>query len=220
MKLDDYKSIVFDCDGVLLDSNRIKTNAFYKTTIPFGVGPANCLVDYHKKNGGISRFVKFMYFADNILPAWNIFLKDKDETVLKLIKTFSDVVLNEYAQCKIVGHLNKLRLATKNAKWHVVSGGLEGEIIDILQAKNVSHLFDGGIFGSPDNKDQIFQREMSNGNIQRPCLFIGDSQYDYQSASNAKVDFIFASYWTEMPNYNAFAKNNQIEVISSLADLL
>ena len=36
INLKKYKTLVFDCDGVILDSNRIKTEAFYRTTQKYG----------------------------------------------------------------------------------------------------------------------------------------------------------------------------------------
>ena len=50
----EYLTLVFDCDGVLLDSNKVKTDAFYKSALPYGENAANELVSYHKENGGIS----------------------------------------------------------------------------------------------------------------------------------------------------------------------
>ena len=35
--INSYKSIVFDCDGVILNSNSIKTQAFYDTTAFLGL---------------------------------------------------------------------------------------------------------------------------------------------------------------------------------------
>ena len=63
----EYLTLVFDCDGVLLDSNKVKTDAFYKSALPYGENAANELVSYHKENGGISRYIKFEYFLDSIL---------------------------------------------------------------------------------------------------------------------------------------------------------
>ena len=34
--ISDYKALVFDCDGVVLDSNRIKTEAFRIAALPWG----------------------------------------------------------------------------------------------------------------------------------------------------------------------------------------
>ena len=53
---------MFDCDGVLLNSNSLKTDAFYKSALDWGASPAKDLVNYHVQNGGISRYQKFDYF--------------------------------------------------------------------------------------------------------------------------------------------------------------
>ncbi|MDH5581332.1 MAG: hypothetical protein OEY33_05450, partial [Bdellovibrionales bacterium] len=71
MKLDQYDYIVFDCDGVILDSNRVKSQAFFDVASPYGPDKAQELYDYHKKTQGISRYVKFKYFFETILNKEN-----------------------------------------------------------------------------------------------------------------------------------------------------
>lgn len=41
-----YRTLVFDCDGVLLNSNMVKTQAFYSTALPYGEKAAKELVDW------------------------------------------------------------------------------------------------------------------------------------------------------------------------------
>ena len=66
MKITDYKSLIFDCDGVVLNSNKIKTEAFRKIFQPFGLDLANEMVRYHVNHGGISRYKKIDYFLENL----------------------------------------------------------------------------------------------------------------------------------------------------------
>ena len=49
MKLSKYKSIIFDCDGVILNSNSVKTQAFYLIAKSFGDEIADSFIEYHKK---------------------------------------------------------------------------------------------------------------------------------------------------------------------------
>jgi beta-phosphoglucomutase-like phosphatase (HAD superfamily) len=42
-----YKTLVFDCDGVILNSNRIKTEAFGQVAMQFGADAAKELVRFH-----------------------------------------------------------------------------------------------------------------------------------------------------------------------------
>ena len=51
-----YKTLVFDCDGVVLNSNSVKTSAFYKAALAYGEVAATALVEYHVANGGVSRY--------------------------------------------------------------------------------------------------------------------------------------------------------------------
>ena len=49
-----YNTLIFDCDGVILNSNNIKSKAFYDVALPYGVKAAEELYTYHIKNNGIS----------------------------------------------------------------------------------------------------------------------------------------------------------------------
>ena len=62
-----YSTLLFDCDGVILDSNRLKTSAFFTAALPYGMRAAEALVEYHRENGGISRYRKFTYFLQEIV---------------------------------------------------------------------------------------------------------------------------------------------------------
>ena len=56
-----YKSIIFDCDGVILNSNKIKTESFRKIMIQFDQSAVKEFINYHKNNGGLSRYRKFLH---------------------------------------------------------------------------------------------------------------------------------------------------------------
>ena len=62
-----YDQIIFDCDGVLIDSNDIKTNGFKILFSKHNYEQVNNLIEYHKKNNGISRYNKIYYFYNKIL---------------------------------------------------------------------------------------------------------------------------------------------------------
>ena len=57
-------NIIFDFDGVILDSNNVKTIAFKNISKRFGVSKSIALVKYHIKNGGVSRFIKIKWFVE------------------------------------------------------------------------------------------------------------------------------------------------------------
>ncbi|WP_044408459.1 HAD family hydrolase [Thiomicrospira microaerophila] len=210
----EYQTLVFDCDGVVLNSNKIKTQAFYDVAKVYGHEPAQALKDYHVQNGGISRFVKFEYLLTEILK------KQLDQTELKqLLYNFAHEVKKALMTCEVAEGLAELREQTKHANWLIVSGGDQEELREVFKARGLDHYFNGGIFGSPDTKDTILAREIEKGNITRPALFLGDSKYDYQAAQTADLDFIFLTQWTEVKNHQAWCLELGLKATSNLATL-
>ena len=69
--LHNYKTIAFDCDGVLINSNEIKTKSFLNTVLPYGENEAKSFIKYHKENFGVSRYEKFNFFLENIIKKKN-----------------------------------------------------------------------------------------------------------------------------------------------------
>ena len=69
VNLKKYKTIVFDCDGVILDSNVVKTEAYFSTAKNLGASDSQAqqLVDYHVRLGGISRYHKFDWYVREVL---------------------------------------------------------------------------------------------------------------------------------------------------------
>ena len=58
----EYNNIFFDCDGVILNSNSLKSDAFLFAVDSYGKNYAKKLLKYHQENGGISRYEKFKFF--------------------------------------------------------------------------------------------------------------------------------------------------------------
>lgn len=218
-----YKTIVFDCDGVVLDSNVVKTEAYFRTAKNLGASDAQAqaLVDYHVRLGGISRYHKFEWYLKEVLQQ-----PVTDAAIQALLDGFSKELEIGLAECTIAEGLATLRNHTKTANWLILSGGDQQEIRDLF-AKRVlptgqalASLFDGGLFGSPDNKDTVLAREIATGTIQFPALFIGDSKYDYEAANRAGLDFVFLSDWTEVSDWEAFCNIHSIKVFNNLSSLL
>ncbi|MDZ4140594.1 MAG: HAD hydrolase-like protein [Methylotenera sp.] len=218
MKIDikQYKTIVFDCDGVVLDSNVVKTEAYFRTAKNLGATDvqAQALVDYHVKLGGISRYHKFDWYLREVLKQ-----PVTDSAIQALLENFSKELEEGLMQCSLAKGLFDLREATPTVNWLILSGGDQQEIHSLFAKRKIAHMFDGGMFGSPDNKDTVLAREIANGNVQFPALFIGDSKYDYQAATRAGLDFIFLSDWTEVADWKDFCQINHISVLNNIAQL-
>lgn len=217
-----YSNLVFDCDGVLLDSNRIKTEAFRAASMPWGEAAANALVEYHTSNGGVSRYRKFDHFLDCIVPehALNNISGERDDLINKLLSSYGAEVRAGLMNCTIAEGLHELRAATREATWLIVSGGNQAEIREVFALRGIDHFFDGGIFGSPSDKDTILANLIASGGLKQPSLFIGDSRYDYEVARRAGLDFVFVHGWSELSFWESFMEQNDIASVRSVSCLM
>lgn len=215
-------TIVFDCDGVVLDSNRIKTDAFRISALPWGTAASEALVVHHLGNGGISRYRKFAYFLETILPqhAPNAIPGVDGPGLDELLDSYAKAVRGGLMTCAIAEGLEELRTQTQDATWCIVSGGDQAELREIFAARGLDHFFDGGIFGAPDSKDVILARELGSETIRTPAIFFGDSRYDYEAAQRSGLDFIFVSGWTEVKDWKCFVDKNSLRSISFINEMM
>ena len=213
MNLNDYDTLVFDCDGVILNSNRIKTDAFRHAALPYGEDAAERLVTYHLANGGVSRHHKISYFLDELVPDGAGPSRDE------LLEAYAHHTRSGLLTCEVAPALAHLREKSV-AKWAIVSGGAQDELRSVFTTRGLADFFDAGIYGSPDPKELILQRELAVGTICRPALFLGDSRYDHVAASGAGFDFIFISGWTEFSDWREYCAENRIPHVPSLSDLV
>jgi len=211
--LSHYKTIVLDCDGVVLNSNQTKIDAYYNTAKRMGGSDAQAqaFVDYHIKLGSIPRNDKIRYYITEIL---------QQPLTPELFQAFMDtftVILDEtLMQCAVAPDLLNLKAATRQAQWMLMSGGDQAELRQIFPRRGLAHLFELGIYGGPTKKNEHLAALIADGSIQFPALFIGDSRFDHQASTGAGLDFIFVADWTDMPDWQAYCQLNKITVCHHL----
>lgn len=84
------KAVIFDFDGVILESADIKTESFKDMVSDYPMEIAEQFVEYHMQHMGISRFVKFQYFFEEILK--EEYTREKEE---EWGKKFQEITLNK-----------------------------------------------------------------------------------------------------------------------------
>ncbi len=205
-------NIIFDFDGVILDSNNVKTTAFKNISKRFGEIESNELVNYHIKNGGVSRFIKIKWFVENVLQT-------KSEVLIRnLIKEYGNEVAKSLESCSFRTDLFNLKKKLKGTKWSIASGGKQDEIVNLLKKKLLLDIFDNGIYGSPIPKMDIVKKTILNvkPNEKNKFVLIGDSFYDYECAKKNGIKFIFASDWSDIKNPKNLFFNKNITFIKGI----
>ena len=177
---------IFDCDGVITDTNKLKTIAFEETAkknIPKEYIPH--LLKFHSENGGKSRWEKFEY----VKKKFSLDFLDIDQ----LCQDFAENVEISMYERDLVLNIKKYidELSKKNEEIYVASAGESKQIKRLLMHHKLN-IKEENIFGSPEKKIEIvkkIRRKYEDNQI----IFYGDSLHDAECAFviNAKFVFIY-----------------------------
>ena len=179
------KTIIFDFDGVLVESTNIKTDAFRKLFSKW-TDHVDEIVDYHKDNMGLSRYVKFEHFYNNILNK-----PYSEEIGLELSRRFSEIVVEEIERAPFVKGAEEF-LSSKGGDYtfFIASGTPNDELSDIVRHKGLSKYFKG-VYGTPATKTEITERVLKEHSLKRAeVIFIGDTRSDKVAADNTGLRFV------------------------------
>lgn len=180
------RAIVFDFDGVIVESEDIKTSAFRQLFFDFGEDVAQKIVDYHLANLGISRYTKFRYGIESVLGR-----KLTPEYERELGERFSLLVEDAVVTCPWVNGAKEFILAYyEKIPLYIASGTPDAELKRIISRREITHCF-RSICGTPRNKTQILSDIVEDG-AWNPAeiLMVGDAMADYEGASNVGLPFI------------------------------
>lgn len=179
------KAVIFDVDGVILESVDIKTDAFGELFKRYPRHQKTILA-YHQNNLGISRYVKFRYIYKQILKRP---LSKKEEK--QLGKKFSALVLRKVLRAPFVPGARKfLQGYHRRYRFFAASGTPARELNFILKKRKLNKFFKR-IYGSPKQKADIVSDILLKGHLKkREVVFVGDASSDYRAARKAGVHFI------------------------------
>lgn len=177
--------LVFDCDGVILESVDVKTSAFARIAEPYGQEAQDRLVLYHTLNGGVNRIKKFEWFFAEVLG------KPLDAaTLADLNQRYSKYAYDGVLNAPLVnGLMETLDLWNGVFPMYVCSGAPHDEL-NIILAHRKLHTYFEGIYGAPPAKSILLQRIVDSVNVPPDhVIMIGDSGTDLDAAEHARTRF-------------------------------
>lgn len=180
------KCLVFDCDGVILDSVPVKTRAFGRLAEPYGEEAREKFVAYHTEHGGVSRYRKFAWFFREVL---NSEITEAESKAWG--EKFTEYALDEVRKCAMIpGALNVLETWHGKLPLYVCSGTPSEELRMVLEERNLARFFNG-IYGSPPGKGELLKDIIRSqpGLLADETLVIGDSITDEQAAERNGAHF-------------------------------
>ena len=193
------RAIVFDFDGVLVESVDVKTRAYALLFQNEGEEVVQKVVDYHLKNGGISRFGKIRFYYSDIL-----YRSLSEERFQELCAQFSHLVVDEVVASPWVDGAKEFLVRNKKKyTFVIISGTPEAELKNIIRRRKMAHFFDS-VRGSPKDKVTLLGEVMDEYHLKpEEMMFIGDAATDWYAARKTGVNFIlkYSSGEDSFPGY-------------------
>ena len=183
------KTILWDFDGVILDSMAVRDWGFKEIFKDFTEYQVSKLIEYHRTNGGLSRYVKIRYFYEEILGE-----AITEERVLEYAEAFSVLMKKELTNSDslIIDAVTFIKENYKKYNFHIVSGSDQEELRFLCQKLGLSKYFIS-IHGSPTPKKILVKQLLKKHNyLQSKTCLIGDSINDYEAAEFN--DIVFYGY--------------------------
>lgn len=179
------KTILWDFDGVILDSMKIKSEGF-KELFKEHKNILEKIEEYHYENGGVSRFDKIRYF-------YNTFLNKEvsEDKVLELANRFATIIEKRLLDKEnlIMDSVNFIEQNSKNYNFHIVSGAEDRELNSICNYFGLSQYF-MSINGSPTKKDILVANVLKKFNYKKEeTILIGDAFTDYNASVKNEIAF-------------------------------
>lgn len=186
-------TIYWDFDGVIVNSNPIKTKILLETVQEMGVSITDDIKDYLRNSVAETRYNRLYTI-----------LEDKGE-VLVAMRKFSEI-LDEYIKnWKISNEVLDIIRAWKG-KQYIISNAPCEEIRSILKINKILSHFEM-VHGYPEEKRTVLKSYLIKEKSVDTNVFVGDTIADFQVAKDSGVDFLgFAKFNTELINYSSNLK--------------
>lgn len=180
-------TILWDFDGVILNSMSVRDLGFRMIFEKYPKSKVEELIQYHRINGGLSRYVKIRYFYEEILK-----LSITEKIVTDYAQKFSEIMKVKLIDTQNLIEETVVFIKKNHSKYnfHIVSGSDQVELRYLCQKLDISQFFIT-IEGSPTPKNLLVKNLLNHYQYKKSevCL-IGDSLNDYEAAASNNIDFI------------------------------
>ena len=205
-----YSNLIFDFDGVLVDSNEIRTKGFVNL---FQDRYQEYMEEFSKflyKNPGMSRYEKIKHFYLRYLK-----IKISPNQLGLESDRYSNLVKEKVISAKpIDGSSEFLEKYRSKFNFALVSASDGSELKDICKRRYISHFF-VDVLGSPVKKSENISIVLEKFEwVRDNSIYIGDSLHDFEASRKAGVPFL--GFGCNFKEFGQFVKN--FYELSVLAD--
>lgn len=180
------QAILFDFDGVILETVMLKEEQFRAMAARMVPDRLPEAMEYFWTHGGISRVEKFRWIAAHLAGK-----PISDQAANALGGEFAARVRGGVLSCPFVkGAEEFLRRYHDRVRLFVISGTPDAELKSIVAARGIDRYF-RGVFGSPRSKIEIGEAILASEGIDRSrAVFVGDATTDRDAARALGMRFV------------------------------
>jgi phosphoglycolate phosphatase-like HAD superfamily hydrolase len=185
--LNKIQTLLWDFDGVIMDSNAVRDRGFEEVLKEFPQTEVDALMAFHRDNGGLSRYVKFRHFFEYIRGE-----SVTEAEVQKWADKFSGIMMKLLINPNLLIQetLDFIKANAHQYNMHIVSGSDQTELRQICKSLDIAKFFNS-IHGSPTPKNDLVGALLDDQSYDKnTCLLIGDSKNDYEAAKVNGIQFM------------------------------
>lgn len=207
-------ALVFDFDGVVLDSATLKRQAFADVYSHMPAEQHRAIVAYLNRRGGQPREVKFRHIEAHILGR-----KADDARIRSLCEQFKESVEERLLQAPFIpGATHFLSRWQGKRAIYLLSATPQNELVSIVEQRQLAAYFDEVIGAPPDKATGLGNLLSRQRHAAKQTVMIGDSYNDYRAARSNGTLFVGVA---AQPQRSPFPSDTQIiNDLSQLEDAL
>src|SRR5581483_6019138 len=194
MRIDEYRNVVFDLDGVLFDSNRAKVTAARRVVANLAPEAADAFARDFADNFGLTRRQHFERCHAAYLHGRGFDVSIVD----RMIEEYAREVRTLYESCDVCEGALELVRALDDVKksCFVVTGGDQQEARALIERSAFRGLF-REVLGAPESKTSNTRRLMeSAGFLKSNTIFLGDARQDWATARECGTAFVLVTRYS------------------------
>jgi beta-phosphoglucomutase-like phosphatase (HAD superfamily) len=180
-----YAVVIFDFDGVIVESPEIKDRAFREV---FAAWPAHqdAIMAYHLAHNTTSRYIKFEYILREILR-----VEPTPAALADVAERFNDYTFRGISTCpEVPGAEACLRELYGRVPLYLASATPTADLRRITDARKLTRYF-ADLYGAPQPKPEMFAAIQARERVAKAAMvFIGDSLSDLAAARAFGMDFL------------------------------
>lgn len=179
-------AVVFDFDGVIVDSTAIKTAALLELYRPHGAEVQAAVGAFHRLNAGLSRTIKLRHVEEHVLGR-----SPDDAAIAALAQRLTDMMEDQVVACpSIPGADEFLRRHAGRLPMFVASGTPEDELQRIVAKRGLAGVF-VEVRGSPIHKRELIRDLITRHDLDvTRTVMVGDALTDLEAAQVNGLAFV------------------------------